>query len=101
MRNIRIHLFLFLLVAGFLLSGANATNSYAASNEQAARISIEELQAMMSGGEEPLFIDTRNSGHWTKATNKIPGALRLTNNRELADFAGKYPTNTAIVTYCT
>lgn len=90
-----------LFAATLFLVSFSAVKSEAIDNTQVSRITVEEVQTMLATGEEVVFIDTRNSGQWAKAKDKIPGALRLTNNRELADFSKEHPDSTAIVTYCT
>jgi rhodanese-related sulfurtransferase len=65
------------------------------------RISVKEILDLQEKGETVLFIDTRTANQWQRARHKIPGAIRLNNNRDILDLAGRYPANTTIVTYCT
>ncbi|MFO7576303.1 MAG: rhodanese-like domain-containing protein [Pelovirga sp.] len=68
--------------------------------DQVERLNVMEVQQLQSQ-ETVLFIDTRTPGQWQGATNKIPGAMRITTQAELDRFKQDVPPGTAIVTYCT
>jgi rhodanese-related sulfurtransferase len=66
----------------------------------APRITIEDLQAKMSDGLEPIFIDTRNPQAWAESDVKIPSAVRVPLD-SLDDSLPDIPKDKPIVTYCT
>ncbi|MDH3998441.1 MAG: hypothetical protein OET90_06340 [Desulfuromonadales bacterium] len=88
-----------LLASALLCNGLLANQSIAA--EQDTRITVAGIEELLASGESIVFIDTRNRGQWASASDKITGAMRLTNNDDLAQLVKDYPANTAIVTYCT
>ena len=63
------------------------------------RISPEEAWALVEGGREPVFLDTRNPMHWEKSENQIPGSLRIW-RMELEERIGEVPRGRPVVTYC-
>jgi len=64
------------------------------------RISIDELRARMTAGEDFVFIDTRNPQAWAESDVKIPGALRITPD-QVEQHLSELPKDKPIVTYCT
>ncbi len=67
---------------------------------EAPRITIEDLQARMFAGEEPVFIDTRNPNAWANSDVMIPGAIRVPLDRAETALP-PIPKDKPIVTYCT
>ena len=67
---------------------------------QIQRINVVDLQDLHSQ-ETVVFIDTRTAAEWQRATDKIPGAIRITTQAEFEEFKRSVPTDTAVVTYCT
>ncbi len=65
------------------------------------RITIADFQTLQASGEPVVIIDTRTPGQWQRATDKIPGAIRVTSNNELQKLKSEVPPDTEIVTYCT
>ncbi|MBW3563155.1 MAG: hypothetical protein KY459_00335 [Acidobacteria bacterium] len=50
--------------------------------------------------DDALFVDARNPEAWSKATKKVPGAVRVPAN-ELENHIDELPKDRPIVTYCT
>mgnify|MGYP001279895880 CR=1 FL=1 len=65
------------------------------------RITIDDVQQIEKNGERILFIDTRTAPQWNRADKKLPGAVRLANQRDIRELTKTYPADTPIVTYCT
>lgn len=65
------------------------------------RITITEFQALQASGVPVVIIDTRTPGQWQQASDKIPGAIRVTSRKELQQLQKDVPPGTEIVTYCT
>ncbi len=65
------------------------------------RITIAELQALQASHEPVIMVDTRTPGQWQRATDKIPGAIRIDSQSALKKLKAEVPPNTEIVTYCT
>ena len=63
------------------------------------RISPLEARALVEGGREPVFIDTRNPMHWEKSEHQIPGSLRIW-RMELEERIEEVPRGRPVVTYC-
>lgn len=66
-----------------------------------ARIGMEQVKGMLDHGEKILFVDTRTPSEWQNASDKIPGAIRLTTTNDIVELTRNYPADTIIVTYCT
>ncbi len=64
------------------------------------RITAQEVDGKLRGGEPVLFIDTRNNRDWGASDVKLPGALRI-HHSELEQHLDKLPRDRLIVTYCT
>ena len=64
------------------------------------RISVTDLQQMQTA-EQVIIIDTRTEGQWQQAKDKIPGAIRLSSQSDLARLQETLTPDTALVTYCT
>lgn len=65
------------------------------------RIMPAQVLEKMQGGEDILFLDTRNSRDWTNAKRMIPDAVRVSDSQVLARIARETPKDKLIVTYCT
>jgi len=59
------------------------------------RITVDELRKRMEAGEDFTIVDTRNPQAWAESNEKIPEAIRVTDN--LSDI----PKNKPVVAYCT
>ncbi len=69
-------------------------------NKDVPRITAAELQQLQTR-EAVTIIDTRRPDQWQQATDKIPGAIRVTTYAQLFDLKKIIKTDSAIVTYCT
>jgi membrane protein DedA with SNARE-associated domain/rhodanese-related sulfurtransferase len=65
-----------------------------------ARITVDELQALIQAGTKPTIIDVRSPGARARDGRRIPGAF-LVNMGELDDCVTELPTDRDIVVYCT
>ncbi|MDA3903998.1 MAG: rhodanese-like domain-containing protein [Desulfuromusa sp.] len=65
------------------------------------RITMTEFQDLQTSGVPIVIIDTRTPGQWQQASDKIPGAVRVTSRKELQQLQKDVPPDTEIVTYCT
>ena len=65
------------------------------------RITVADFQTLQSSGKTVVIIDTRSSGQWQRAKDKIPGATRVTSLEDLQKLKNEVPLDTEIVTYCT
>lgn len=64
------------------------------------RISIDELRKRMESGEDFVVIDTRNPQAWQQSDEKIPEAIRVSED-SLDGILSKISKEKAIVAYCT
>jgi rhodanese-related sulfurtransferase len=64
------------------------------------RITVDEAKERMDRGEPLVFIDSRNSEAWAKASVKLPGAIRVPAD-EISEHLKEIAPGRAIVTYCT
>ncbi|WP_156924507.1 DedA family protein/thiosulfate sulfurtransferase GlpE [Derxia gummosa] len=64
-----------------------------------ARISVDELRALLDGGHEPVVIDVRSRTGVEIDPRRIPGALAV-GLHEIADHAPRLPRDREIVLYC-
>jgi len=71
------------------------------SDNNPPRITIDQVVQKMNQGDSIVFLDTRNDIDWGKGKTKIPGAIRVRNNEELAQIYKTIPKDQFIVTYCT
>ncbi|MFC3106385.1 DedA family protein/thiosulfate sulfurtransferase GlpE [Undibacterium arcticum] len=65
-----------------------------------ARISVDELQQLMAGGEKPVIVDVRSNVARKLDRRSIPGALPVTIGEVDAQI-GHLPTDSEIILYCT
>ena len=65
-----------------------------------ARISVEELQAVLSGDRAPVVLDVRTHGARMADPRRIPGARTLEFG-EIETKASSLPGDREIVLYCT
>ncbi len=68
--------------------------------EDVPRISVADL-LQLQAAEQVIIIDTRTEGQWQQAKDKIPGAIRLTSQSDLARLQQTLTPDAALVTYCT
>lgn len=66
----------------------------------AARISVDELQALIAAGETPLVIDVRGAAARQVDARRIPGAIELSLD-EIEAGPDELPRDRQIVLYCT
>ena len=64
-----------------------------------ARITVEELRALLSGEPKPLVFDLRGAAERLSDAQAIPGA-RAINLTDIAGRAGEFPKDREIVFYC-
>lgn len=77
-----------------------AAHDAPSSADDIPRITIPELQRMQEA-ETVVMIDTRTQGQWQQASDKIPGAMRVSSREDLLQLKNTLSADTAIVTYCT
>src|SRR5579864_1848936 len=81
------------------LQPASTTRSHFAKRRRGMpdnlRITVDELRKRMEAGEDFTIVDTRNPQAWAESNEKIPEAIRVTDN--LSDI----PKNKPVVAYCT
>lgn len=65
-----------------------------------ARISVEELNELLSGLEPPLVFDVRTRGAVWLDARRIPGSLRLA-YEEIEESLAELPRSREVVLYCT
>ncbi len=80
----------------FLLASA----AFSAAGSDVPRITPEELDSMVARGERVVVVDVRSPGSYERSAVKIRGALRVAPN-ELARSASEFPSEGALVFYCT
>lgn len=64
-------------------------------------ITINDLRKQMDQGTDIVFIDTRNEMAWETSGTQIPGSIRVSDNKQLAELIKELPKNSFIVPYCT
>jgi len=69
-------------------------------NMKPTRITVEEAKEKMDRGEPLLFIDSRNSEAWAKASAKLPGAVLIPPD-EVQNHLREMTPGPTMVTYCT
>ena len=85
-------------MTGMLLAMVVAlATATAASAAEVPRTSLQDLKAMIDGGEPVIIVDTRRDGDWEGSKSKIKGAQRVD---DLKAFAAQHPKDTEIVFYC-
>ncbi len=65
-----------------------------------ARISPEELDALLSSSQAPVVLDVRSRSQCERAEGQIPGSIRVTTD-EIAEWAKGQEKDRLVVTYCT
>ncbi len=65
-----------------------------------ARISPEELDALLSSSQAPVVLDVRSRSQYERAEGQIPGSIRVTTD-EIAEWAKGQEKDRLVVTYCT
>ncbi len=81
-----------------LIQPATAANILQA--KDIPRITPADAQQLQNQ-EDITYIDTRKPDQWQTATDKIPGAIRVTTYSELYALKKVLPADRAIITYCT
>jgi rhodanese-related sulfurtransferase len=66
--------------------------------QEAKRMSIEELKAML-GNPDVVVIDVRAAGDWRSGKVKIKGAVRE-DPEKVESWMSKYPKDKTLVFYC-
>ncbi|MCI5219988.1 MAG: hypothetical protein D3914_12575 [Candidatus Electrothrix sp. LOE2] len=84
-----------LLVVAVLLGIGGAGQALAADIQT---ISKEELKSKL-GSYEYTIVDVRSDHHWNASDNKIPGAIRLPDDK-VDIWAENFHKNTPLVLYC-
>jgi len=67
--------------------------------EEPELISVEEAWRLVEEGENPFFLDTRNSKHYGQSDVKIPDSVRI-GREELAARIDEVPRERIVITYC-
>jgi len=101
MKTFKRLILLSLVAFGLLACGSSqkAGQDHAANDPE--RITIDQVLTKMERGEPITFLDSRNDHAWSQAGDKIPGAIRVSNNGHLQQLIKELPKNRFIVTYCT
>ena len=82
----------------FLVGLAMACAGSVPTQAEVPRMTKEDLRARM-GKADVVVIDVRAGGDWSRATEKIAGAVREEPGAE-ATWASKYPKDATLVFYC-
>jgi rhodanese-related sulfurtransferase len=64
------------------------------------RISVEEVKSAMDQEHAPVFVDARSADAFAKATEQIPGSIRVPPDEAPARL-GAIPRGRPVVAYCT
>jgi rhodanese-related sulfurtransferase len=64
------------------------------------RISPEEANARVLGGEPIIFLDSRNPKAWAESDRKIPGAIRVSGD-DVESHLSEISRAKTVVAYCT
>ena len=65
------------------------------------RIGITQVLEKLERGDKVVYSDSRNSVDWGMAETKIPGAIRVGNDDQLASLVKTLPKDSYVVPYCT
>ena len=65
-----------------------------------ARISADELQALLDAGEAPVIVDVRSRTRHLADPRRIPGAIRMTLD-EIDEKLSELPREREVILYCT
>lgn len=87
-----------ILLFGLIACLASCLTPGAGSSDDIARISAEELRAML-GSPDIVVIDVRTEKDWKSSRLKIPGAV-WEDFQEVEKWGPKYPKDKTIVLYC-
>jgi rhodanese-related sulfurtransferase len=79
---------------------SKSMNQATESAHEPVRVSVKAVKTALERGEQPVFIDTRNSKAWQTSHEKLPGALRVP-VAEVDRHLNEIPPDRPIVTYCT
>jgi rhodanese-related sulfurtransferase len=67
---------------------------------EVTRVTVDEVRARLDRGEPLAIVDARSADAWSKATSRIPGAIRVPPD-DVAPHLEEIPRDRAVVTYCT
>lgn len=70
------------------------------SAENASRLTVDEVKALLEQGEPITFIDARNPIAWASSKIKLPGAIRVPLD-EVDRFLPQLPRDRRLIVYCT
>ena len=70
------------------------------SDTRVSRVTTDEVGACIDRGEPILFVDSRSEAEWADSPLKLPGAVRVEQDR-VDDHLREIPRGRRIVTYCT
>lgn len=82
-------------------TGHDHANHVKDSTSEPERMGIAQLLERLERGGQIVFIDSRNEVDWGLADTKIPGAVRVGNNDQLASLIKTLPKDSYVVPYCT
>jgi len=99
-KTIPVRLFIFLFFVFAVSSNALAADAPKRLSD-VKRITITELQELQADNRMVVIIDTRTPGQWQRATDKIPGAIRIDSQGALQKLKVEVQPDTEIITYCT
>ena len=68
--------------------------------EAVPRVTVKELESMLSGGRDVVIIDIRTGGSYNASKVKIKGAVRMPPS-ELKGRLSEIPKGKKVVAYCT
>ena len=67
---------------------------------QPRRITVEEVKSAMDQEHAPVFVDARSADAFAKATEQIPGSIRVPPD-EVKSRLDAIPRGRPVVAYCT
>jgi len=73
----------------------------AAADDNLERITVDQVRQLLDQGEEIIFLDSRQGYAWNASSVKLPDAIRVSDNAELAATIKTLPRDGKFVTYCT
>jgi rhodanese-related sulfurtransferase len=79
-----------------------APESTAPGGLEATRVTADEVLARLGRGEPLVFVDARKEEEWEKASEKLPGALRVSPQmKDEQETLPLIPRDRGVITYCT
>jgi rhodanese-related sulfurtransferase len=67
---------------------------------EVTRVTVDEVRTRLDRGEPLAIVDARSADAWSKATSRIPGAIRVPPD-DVAAHLEEIPRDRAVITYCT